>query len=347
MSQQNQKKWPLVSLFIPCFNGMKFLPISLPSILALDYPNLELVVMDDKSTDQSVEYIQKNFPQFRVIQSPVNRGFATTVNQGFWITTGKYFFMVNQDTVYQPDYLKICVQKLEEDEQIGALCGKVYKYDFDKNLPTKIIDTVGQKLFTNRRVIDEGQGEQDQGQYEKSGEVFGVSGQNPLYRRAALESIAIPIKGREHPEVFDLDFFMYKEDVDVSWRLQLFGWKAWYQANAIAWHGRGTSAVKRLKNQEIVDNRGLLSKFQKYHSIKNRYLLMLKYEFPSHYLRHFPTIIWTEILYFGYNLVYDTANLKAYFAALSKFPAIWKKRQWIKKHRKINSQQFLHWFNKK
>lgn len=347
MLDANSKSWPLVSVVIPCYNAMKFLPICLPSILALDYPNLELIIIDDCSTDNSYQYIQENFKQFQLIKNETNRGFAYTVEKGFWLSKGKYFFMVNQDTVHQPDYLKIAVEVMEKDPKIAAFGGKVYKYDFEVGQPTKIIDTVGQIIYKNRRVVDEGQGQEDHGQFDQAGEVFGVSGQNPLYRREALEQVAIPVPGQEHPEVIDQDFFMYKEDVDLAWRLRLFGWKAWYDPRAVAWHGRGTSAVKREKNAEIVQNRKLLSKFQKYYSIKNRYLAMAKNEFASIYFQHLLRIWWNDLLYFGYNLIFDTHNLTAYLAALRQMPKIWAKRRWIKANRQIKAWQMKPWFKSK
>ncbi len=347
MSKRPHQEWPLVSIVIPCYNAMKFLPICLSSILALDYPNLELLIIDDFSTDDSVKYIRENFKQFRLITSKVNHGFAYTVEKGFWETKGKYFFMVNQDTVHQPDYLKVAVEIMEFYPKIGAFGGKVYKYDFDRGRPTNIIDTVGEIIYKNRRVVDEGQGQEDKGQFDQPGEVFGISGQNPLYRREALESVAIPVPGRSHPEVIDQDLFMYKEDVDLAWRLRLFGWKAWYDPRAVAWHGRGTSAVKREKNSEIIENRHLLSKFQKYHSIKNRYLVMAKNEFASIYFAHILQIWWNELLYFGYNLIFDTRNLTAYLAALRMLPKIWKKRQWITANRRITAREIKPWFKSK
>ena len=344
------KNLPLVSLCIPCYNAMKFLPISLPSIMSLKYPNLELILVDDKSTDDSVEYVKKNFPQFRIVQNPTNRGFAHTANNCFKEAKGKYFFLVNQDTVHEPDYINICVERLENDPTIGVIGGKIYKYDFDKKEKTNIIDTVGEIILANRRVIDEGQGVEDHGEYQTAGEVFAISGQNPIYRREALLEVAYPgksIEANSIGEVFDEDLFMYKEDVDLGWRLRLFGWKAWYEPKAVAWHGRGTSAVKRLKNREIISNRGLLSKFQKFHSIKNRYLLMLKNEFASEYIKNIPRIWWTDLLYFGYNLIYDTKNITAYIAALKQIPKMWPKRRWIVKHRKVKPADLAKWFKAK
>ncbi len=326
-------KWPLVSIVIPSYNGMKYLPKYLQSIVDLDYPNFEILIIDDESKDETVEYIQKHFPKIKIIKHKKNRGFSHTVNEGFWESKGEYVFLVNQDTVHSPDYLRLCIEKMQSNRDIAAIAGKVYKYDFDKGKKTNIFDSVGLIILKNRRVLDEGQGETDHGQFDKPREIFGVSGQNPIYRRQALMEVAIPIPGRKHKEIFDEDFFIYKEDVDLAWRLRLFGWKAWYLPKAVAWHGRGTSAVKRLTKNEIVGSRKKMNPFQRYHSIKNRYLMMLKNERPSTYLRHLPHIWWNDFLYFGYNLIFDTKNVTSYFTAITKVPCILKKRKWIMKHK--------------
>ncbi len=341
---QNSKDFPLVSIVIPCYNGMKFLPISLPSIAELDYPNLEVLIIDDCSTDDSVKYIQKNFPQFKLIQNEVNKGFAYNVEKGFWICKGKYFFMVNQDTLHSKDYLQIAIENLEKDPKIAVFGGKIYKYDFDKKEKTQIIDTIGEQIFKNRQVVDIGQGELEIGQFDFQKEVFGISGQNPIYRVEALKEVAIPLKNTENPEVFDQDFFMYKEDVDLAWRLQLFGWKAFYDFRAVAWHGRGTSAVLRKKKFEIFKNRKLLSKNQRFYSIKNRYLLMVKNDFLSLYFQHFFHIFFNDFLYFFYNLIFDTKNISAYFKFLQQLPKALTKRKFIMQNKKVNATEFKKWY---
>lgn len=346
MNNPPSAKWPLVSVIIPCYNGMKFLPVCLPSVASLDYPSLEIIIIDDLSTDQSVQFIQKNYPQFRLVRHAENRGFATTVDEGIWMSKGKYLFLLNQDTVHPADYLKKCITRLEENPDLAAITGKVYKFDFETVTPSKIIDSVGIVMLKNRRVLDHGQGAEDQGQFDVAGPVFGISGQNALYRRKALEDVAIPVPGREHREIFDRDFFMYKEEVDLAWRLQLFGWQSWYEPTAVAWHGRATSAVRRTNNLEILANRNKMSRFQRYHSLKNRYLMMIKNELPGIYFRHLPIIIFYDILYFGYNLLFDFRNLSAYFAACRQFPKMWRKRRWIMKHHKAKNKDILPWFKK-
>ena len=355
MNKVHSAKWPLVSVIVPCYNGMKFLPVCLPSLASLDYPEMEVILLDDASTDGTPDFIAKNYSQYRLVRHEENRGFAATLNEGFAESRGKYVFFVNQDTVHSSDYLKICVSRLEERPDLAAITGKVCKFDFDTVQPTKIIDSVGLVMLKNRRVLDLGQGEEDSGQYESGQEIFGVSGQNPLYRRSALEEVLIPLGGRcgaagaahqARPagELFDQDLFMYKEDVDLAWRLRLAGWRAWYEPRARAWHGRATSAVPRLNSLEILANRRRMSRFQKYHSLKNRYLVMFKNEVFSVWLLHLPIIFFYDILYFGYNLLFDFRVLGAYFAALVRLKTLWPKRRWIMRHRRAGNREVRRWF---
>ncbi len=343
----NKLSQPVVSVIIPVYNGMKFLPECLPSVLALDYPNREIIVIDDHSADGTFEYLKKHYPDLTVIRHEKNLGLVRGFNEGFRMAGGKYVFYVNQDTVFSPDYLKICVRKMEEDSGVAAIAGKILKYDFDAHRRTGIIDSTGLQMLKNRRVLDHGQGEEDRGQHQKAGRVFGITGCCPLYRRSALAEIAIPLPGRPHPELFDEDFYMYKEEVDLAWRLRLFGWQAWYEPAAVAWHGRATAAVKRPGYLGILRNRGRLSAFQKYYSIKNRYLMQLKNELPALYFRHFPRIFWNDLLYFMYNLFFNIKNIKAYFAALAQFPQMLVKRRWIMKHRRACSSEMQQWFKTK
>lgn len=329
-------KWPLVSVVIPYYNAMKYLPDFLDSIIVQTYQNFEILVIDDLSKDESLKYLKKHYPEIRLIEHKENKGFCYTVNEGIRKTDGEYVFMVNQDTIHTPDYLLTCIEKMQSDRDIAAITGKVYKYDFDKKEPTRVFDSVGLLMLKNRRFLDEGQGEEDRGQFEEEREIFGISGQNAIYRRQALDEVSIPVDGKDHKEVFDEDFFMYKEEVDLAWRLRLFGWKAWYTPKAVAWHGRGTSAIKRLNNKEILNNRKKMNRFQRFHSIKNRYLMMIKNEMPGMYFMHLPFIWWDDLLYFAYNLVFDTRNIPAYLAALKKIPKMIRKRRWIMKNRPQN-----------
>jgi len=326
---------------------MKYLPICLPTISALDYPETEVIAIDDASSDETVNFIKKNYPQFRLISREENRGLVASFNEGFSVSRGKYVFFVNQDTVHSSDYLKKCVNVMENNTEIASVTGKVCKFDFEECKRTDIIDSVGLIMLKNRRVLDIGQGEKDIGQYELGREVFGVSGQNPVYRRVALEDILIPITQKDSEtvvELFDSDFVWYKEEVDLAWRLKLAGWRAWCEPRALAWHGRGTLAVSRNTSMQIFSMRKKMTNSQKYHSLKNRYLMMLKNEIFSIWFSHLPIIIFYEILYFGYNLFFDFRIMGAYFETIKKIPIMLAKRKHIMRNIKVDKKQIRKWF---
>ena len=94
-------------------------------------------------------------------------------------------------------------------------------------------------MHRDRRVVARRQGEPEDERDLIAGPVWGVDGPAPVYRRAALLDVREPRTGGGM-EVLDEDFFMYKEDVDLAWRLRKRGWRAWYEPDALAWHARGT-----------------------------------------------------------------------------------------------------------
>lgn len=213
-----------------------------------------------------------------------------------------------------------------------------------KNEKTKFIDTVGLFCYRNRRFIDDGQGLEDKGQFNKPKEVFGISGACPLYRKSALEDVKINGKYNEY---FDNDFFMYKEDIDISWRLRLYGWKCYFTPDAIAYHGRGTGVLKRFTHFEVLKNRKKLNKFQKHYSYKNQRLMQIKNEFIRGILKDFFSIIWKEILIFGYILFREPFLLKSFGKMIVQTPKMLKKRHHIMKNKKVSYKQMQKWLSNK
>ena len=244
---------------------------------------------------------------------------------------GEYILCLNQDIVLDKDFIKNAVEAMKMGEKIGAVQGKLLK------IQNPIIDTTGLLMFKNRRVVARGQGEKDKGQYKK-GEVFGVDGAAPLYRRKALEDIKV------NNEYFDKDFFMYKEDVDLAWRLQLYGWKIIYQPKAIAYHPR-TAGEKAVKNYvSIAIERRKLSEFAKYHSFKNDRLMRIKNELLGLFFRDFCRIIIKEIAAWAYVIFFEKYAWKAIKELFKQTPNAWRKRKIIMKRRRIGTREIKKWF---
>lgn len=328
----------MVSCVILNYNGKKLLKTCLESVLEMDYSDKEVIFLDNASTDDSVKFVYKHFPGARVIANQYNSGYAGGANQAVKVSSGKFILIMNPDIVFERDYLKILIGKLQRDKQIGAIIGKLRKYDFEANKKTNLIDSAGLLMFKNRRCVDRGQGEEDKGQYNEAIEVFGITGAAPLYRREALEDIKV------NGEYFDSDFFMYKEDIDISWRLLLRKWKCFYEPEAIAYHGRGTGIFNRSSVFSVAGNRKNLSKFQKYYSYKNERLMRVKNELVGNVARDFPSILWKEILMAGWIIVREQFLIKSFLKFLAQLPSALRKRREIMKRRKIGDKEMQRWF---
>lgn len=332
---------PLLSIVIINYNTKHLLKTCIDSLYHQTYKNLEIIFIDNQSQDGSCEFVMQNYPKAIAVCNKDNLGYSDGGNQGIGMSKGEYVMLLNPDIIFEKDYIERCIHKMEEEKKIAAICGKIYKYDFQKNERTKFIDTVGLFCFRNRRVIDDGQGLEDRGQFDQPKEVFGISGACPIYRKAALEDVKIG------DEYLDSDFFMYKEDVDISWRFLLFGWKSYFLPTAVANHGRGTGVLKRFTHMEVLKNRSKLNKFQKYYSYKNQRLMQLKNELFRGFLHDFFPIIGKEILITGYMIFREPYLLKAWFHMLFQIPSILKKRHYIMKNRRVGWKEMKKWLTGK
>lgn len=335
---------PKVSIVIIHYNTPQFLEGCLDHIFAQTYPNLEVIFIDNNSPDKTgLEFVASKYSNkenLRIIANHENLGYAKAANQGIRESNGEYVVITNPDILYTPGYFTSVVERIEQNHEIAAITGKVYKYDFDRHKQTNIIDSVGLFAYKNRRIIDDGQGLIDEGQFDEEKEIFGISGACPLYRREALEDVKI------FDEYFDEDFFMYKEDVDLSWRFLLFGWKNLYYPPAIAYHGRGTGVFRRFFNREILKNRDKLSKFQKTYSFRNQLLMQAKNELTGNFWRDFFPIVGRKMGMFLYITVKEPFLWKSYFDYLKLRPSARKKRKEIMKRKRVSAKDMAKHFGK-
>ena len=338
-------KKPKISVVIIHYNTPEYLESCIESVLKQSYENIEIIFIDNNSTDKTgITFVKEKydrFKNFKMILNLKNAGYAKAANQGIRLAEdSEYVVITNPDIIYSKSYFKKCVERIEQDKSLAAITGKVYKYDFDRKRETDIIDTVGLLAYKNRRFIDDGQGLIDEGQFKKEAEIFGVSGACPLYRKEALEDVKID------NEYFDEDFFMYKEDVDLAWRLNIYGWKSLFFPKAIAYHGRGTGVHRRFFNKELLKVRDRLTKFQKSHSFRNQHLMQAKNEFFINLLRDFFPILVRQILMFIYITFKEPYLWKSYREYLKLLPKILKKRKVIMKNKKISASKMSKLFKK-
>jgi len=313
--------YPLVSIGLVTWNSAAKLPPTLQALARQDYPNLELIVVDNASADDSISLARQTFPAAQIILNAQNRGFCGGHNQAIAASRGKYYLPLNPDLVMRPDYITRLADVLEDHPECGSVAGKLLR-------EPGIIDSTG--LFINRRRQQylRGHGEADKGQYDTPGEVFGVDGAGPLYRRAMLEDT------RVFDQYFDENFFSHKEDVDLSWRSRLLGWRCWYTPTAIAVHERGFKPGQR---EEI-------SSQTKLHAIKNRYLLLWKNELSSGWQRDWAYILWYDLQIWGYLCLFERSSLAALPLIGRLRPSLRAWRIEIMRRVKTHPLEMLMWF---
>lgn len=347
-------KKPKISIVLIHYNTPQYLKTCLDAIFEQSYKNIEIIFIDNNSPDKSgLELVQKKYGSHQnliIVSNDENLGYAKAANQGIRIAIEKtsekssdksdYVVITNPDIIYTASYFEQIIERAEKDPKIAAITGKVYKYDFDRVQPTNIIDTVGIFAYKNRRFIDDGQGLIDEGQFDEECEVFGVSGACPLYKREALEDVKIL------DEYLDEDFFMYKEDVDLSWRFLLYGWKNFYYPKAIAYHGRGTGIHRRFFSREIMANRSKLSKFQKQYSFKNQHLMERKNELWGNFFFNFFPIMSKKIALAAYITFKEPYLWGSYFDYLKQLPKALRKRKIIMEKKRVSAKEMRKWFGK-
>ena len=348
---------PKVSIILIGYNEKRFLRSCLDGVMAQTYKDYEMIYIDNKSMDDSVEFVRKTYPSVKVVANPKNTGYVGAANQGMRMAKTPYVMILNPDLTLTPNYLKIVMKRMESDPTVASITGKVLKYDFKKNVPTQIIDTTGVVCLRNRRMLDRGQGSKDRGQYDEVQEVFAVSGACPLYRKKALEDVALPMltrarrkdfdyKGVSDPQEFlDEDYFMYKEDMDLAWRLRIKGWAALYEPAALAYHGRGTGVAARHSVLQIHRGRAHLSRRAKHHSYINHRLTLLKNETADNLLRDIIPFAIQEIGTLLYIIVREPYLIKSVLTLILHVPRTLKKRRLIQANRVVDSKQIRPWLN--
>lgn len=327
-------------------NAEKYLPFCLNSLAGQSWQDFSLLVIDNGSTDGTVRYLKENFSQIKLVVHPHNIGFAKAHNQGIDWSDSDYLMLLNQDVTLKNDYLEQVIGYLERNPVVAALTGKILTWDFENNQKTEIIDSLGLKIFKNHRVADINQGQRDDGRFDEIKEIFGVSGTVPVYRRSALEKVKINFKeSLRHGEYLDEDFFSYKEDVDLAYRLQLAGLTAVYFPGAVAYHDRSVKGVIRSTGKAIRASRRERDKTVKIYSYKNHLLLLLKNEFFINLVKYFFPIIFYELKKIIFILLFEQSTLRGLGLFLKQKSKIFKKRKYIIKNiKEVSAKELARWY---
>lgn len=280
----------LVSIVIPNWNGLKYLEECLFSLTKQTYKNYEIILVDNNSSDGSIEYIEKNYPNVNIIKNSTNFGFAKATNIGIRHSKGVYIAALNNDTKVDPNWLKELVNVIELNPDIGSCQSKILNY-YKPNL----IDSTGIRMFKSFTVTDRGRGEIDRGQYNSQEEIFGACAAAALYKKEMLCEIGL----------FDEDFFAYMEDVDLAWRGRLASWRSMYVPTSIVYHFHSATS-------------GHKSPFSRYFGSRNRIWCIIKNASYKELLYYIPIIFIWDLVDVSYGIVKyrDFAQLKGKISAI-------------------------------
>jgi GT2 family glycosyltransferase len=302
------------------WNSAGYLPRCLAGIARQSFPDLELVHVDNSSHDGSLTRVRESFPKSTQVVNAENLGFAAAVNQAVKLSRGEYVFLVNPDAYLERDYVRNIIAAFEAaPPEFGMATGKIMRAKGVEIAATSSIDSMGIRMTRTGRHFD---------MTSPAPEPFGVSGAAAAYRREFIDDVSMD------GQFLDEDFFAYREDADVSWRGRLFGWRALYVPDAIAYHVRQVFPERR---RDVAPTLNM-------HSVKNRFLLRLKNEGIYLALRNAPFEVARDVVTIAAVLTVERSSLPALQWLWANRKRILEKRRAIQKRRKVSDRKLAEWF---
>ena len=320
---------PLVSAIVVNWNGGPLLPAAIDSLLAQDWSPLEVIVVDNASTDGSADEAARRFgDRISVIRNARNEGFARGNNIGFAAAKGEWVFLLNPDAICDAHTISALMEFVAGKADVAQLACRVVQTE-----QPNYFDSTGLLLYPDGVCRSRGWQEKDLGQYERAEEVLAAHGCACALRKAMLDEVG----------GFDEDFFCYLEDLDLGMRSRLAGWKSWYVPSAVVRHAKSASA-------------GNHSVFKAFHVERNRlyclwkwmprFLLVVSPLFTmNRYAMQWYAIHTRQGISADFVKEYSMPRLvvlvmQAWIAALWRMPRMLRKRKQIQRLRKISVREW-------
>lgn len=301
------KMGQVVSVIIPNWNGEAFLSVCLGSLAEQTYKDFEVVLVDNASTDGSLALVKKGFSWVEVICLPENRGFAAAINEGVRRSHGQYIALLNNDTEADPAWLAELAAALEARPDIGFCASKMLFYDQRDR-----VNSAGLFLRVDGVGRDIGYGQPDGSGFATMREIFGASGGAAIYRQEMLDDIGL----------FDEDLVAYAEDLDLSFRAQLRGYRCLYVPTAVVYH-RGSGTYQRESPAAV------------YYGSRNILIVILKNMPMALLCRYWPRMLAAQI----YQVVYFTLRGRGWAAMRGKMAALRQLKTTLAKRKAIMQTQ--------
>ncbi|MCI0450438.1 MAG: glycosyltransferase family 2 protein [Chlorobi bacterium] len=316
----------LISIVIPNYNGIEHLQTCFESIYRQDYRNYKIIMLDNGSADDSVNFTKKNYPEVELIIFNYNTGFAKAVNKGIKLALKKYnpsyILLLNNDVELEKNFLSTAIDTFENVLKVDIIAAKMMNF-----YSRDTIDDTGNFITKKGGTpYPRGNTQKDTGQYDKPEFIFGACAGAAFYKKGVFEKAGF----------FDEDFFAYLEDIDFSFRAQLYGFKCYYQPKAICYHKRGGSSISTYRFQVKMNERNVV-----WLRIKNYPILL--------YILYQPLFVISRTIKFalllknhGFKIL--GAALWGYILGLLKIFQQIPKRMKIQKNRIVSSNYILSLF---
>ena len=309
-------KGALVYIVIPNYNGLIHLRDCFESLMLQTFADFKVLLVDNNSSDDSINFTNKEYPQVEIVRMSYNTGFAKAVNAGVKEALKddrcKYVILLNNDTECDRRFVEEMVNSVSNNDAGSGACKMLNFSD------RTVIDDAGDFIKRRGSPYARGFGEKDIKQYDKEEFIFGACAGAAIYKAEVFEKAGY----------FDDDFFAYYEDVDFSFRLQLMGYKCFYNPKAICYHKRGATTAAS-------------SGFQTYYCEKNLVALRIKNYPLGMLLLSIPFFCIVRIKRYLNFLFHHSPSLfasaaKGYFKGLSELPMSFRKRKEIMKNVKVS-----------
>jgi GT2 family glycosyltransferase len=223
---------PFLSIIVPTYNGMRWLPVLMEALNRQSFRDFEVIVVDDGSVDETVAFLEHNYPVVRVVINRQNQGFVASCNTGADIARGKVIVFLNNDTEPDERWAEALTLAICANPDAGIFASKLLLFDARDTL-----HSTGDQIGLDGVPRNRGVWQKDAGQFDQALDVFGGCGGAVAYRRELWSALG----------GFDEQFWMYIEDADFAFRAQLLGWEAKFVPDARVYHhlsatGGGTLA---------------------------------------------------------------------------------------------------------
>jgi len=320
------KRIPKIVVVIPHWNGEEILRRCLLSLQKSRYRNFQILIVDNGSTDNSVEMVKAEFPDIHLVRSPVNLGFAAGCNLGIRSSKSPYVLLLNNDTEVDSNWLGPLIQAVESDPRIAAVQPKMLsiynrrRFDYCGAAGGEI-DIFGYPFAWGRLFNTM---ELDEGQYNQKRDIFWSTGAATLFNRSVLEKTGL----------FDETFFAHMEEIDLNWRIQWAGYRIVFEPASKVYHQTGGTLNEQQLKKMLLNHR-------------NNLLMLLRNHTWVTLLWLFPIRLFLEIITLVFSFI--TGQWKRCLAIVIGFLGVIKNwniivlgRKRVSKIRNVSEGELLH-----